>query len=86
MNGWRELFWKVTGGLTLAAALTAAAFAGTRASNEDVKKNEERIEAVQLAVNKRLRGLETNTIKICQLLDRQDKAANGPGLDCKDPE
>jgi hypothetical protein len=86
MNGLREYFWKVLSGITLAAAIVAASYAGTRASNEDVEHVEQQIQELRVEVNKRLRGVETNVIITCQFLDRQDKLNGGPGLNCKDSE
>ena len=68
------------------AAASAVGYAGTRASNEDVKHVESQVYELRVEVNKRLRGVETNVIITCQFLDRQDKLNGGPGLDCRDPE
>ena len=82
MNGVRKYFWQVLSGITLAAAITAASYAGTRASNEDVDNVKKQVKEV----HQRLRVVETNVTKTCQFLDRQDKLAGGPGLDCADPK
>ncbi|GAF70299.1 unnamed protein product, partial [marine sediment metagenome] len=71
MNGWKNLIWKVSAALMTAAAITAAGFAGTRASNEDVEHVEKEIQELRVEVNHRLRNVETNVIKTCQFLDRQ---------------
>ena len=86
MNGLRKYFWQVLSGITLVAAASAVGYAGTRASNEDVKHVESQVYELRIEVNKRLRGVETNVIITCQFLDRQDKLNGGPGLDCRDPE
>ena len=85
MNGWRVMLWKVLSGITLAAAIAAVGYASTRASNKDVKHVEQDVQDLRKEVNQRLRGVETNVIITCQFLDRQDKLAGGPGLDCRDP-
>ena len=73
--------------ILLTAAVAAGwAFLSSRASDDDVKKNEKAIEDVQKKVAKKLQVIETNIVRTCQFLDRQDKLAGGPGLDCKDPE
>lgn len=88
MNGSRakDLSWRVAGGITLVAAVAAAGFASTRASEEEVEHVERQVQELRVEVNQRLRGVETNIIKMCQLQDRQDKLAGGPGLDCTDPQ
>jgi hypothetical protein len=61
-------------------------FLTSRASDEDVKANTQKIEQQESQVKKRLRATETNVVRICQFLDRKDKDEGGPGLECKDPE
>ena len=80
-------FWqKIAGGAFLLLLSVTWVWVDTRASEEDVKSNTDEIKEVRKETNKRLRGVETNTIKMCQVLDRLDSATGGPGIDCKDPE
>ena len=57
----------------------------SRASESDMEKLEKHHKEDVEQVKKSLKILETNGVKVCQFLDRQDKQAGGPGLDCKDP-
>jgi sensor domain CHASE-containing protein len=73
--------------VALALAVTSGwTFLASRASDEDVKENTKKVEQVKEDVDRRIRATETNVVKMCQFLDRQDKNAGGPGLGCKDPE
>ena len=74
----------LTYGLCLAVG-GAWAFLTSRASEEDMEKLEKHHKEDVEQVKKSLKILETNGVKVCQFLDRQDKQAGGPGLDCKDP-
>lgn len=79
------MFQKIA--LTLLGLAVAGAwgFLSSRASDEDVKKNEQTIKEHAEKAEGRLRSVEDNVLVMCEFLDRQDKANDGPGLDCRKP-
>ena len=59
-------------------------FVTSRASDEDVKKNEAAIHNHVDKAEKRLRSVEDNVLLMCEFLDRRDQEAGGSGVKCRD--